>query len=97
MKAAITQLVTQELAAVLKQSLDDILHQSYYNDQRGVRLVLYTIGQQVMLDLMRKEIIGEDLDAHISKFFNTDAAAGRLLKNLPTSNSFIAPVATVVR
>lgn len=50
-----------------------------------------------MLDLLRKYVIGESLDAHIAKFFDDDAAAKEFSKRLLAPNSFIEPIATFVR
>lgn len=41
----------------------------------GIQSVAFNVVEQVMLDLLRKDVIGEALEAHIVKFFNTVAAA----------------------
>lgn len=50
-----------------------------------------------MLDLMRKEVMQETLDAHVAKLFGTGAAADWLSKRLWTRSSFMEPIATFVR
>lgn len=49
--------------------------------------------------MLRKEVIGETLDAHIGKWFNTDAAAEHresLLRKLVAISLFMAPIETFV-
>lgn len=58
---------------------------------------MYNVREQVMLYLLRKDVMGETLEAHISKSFDTYAAADRLLKKDLTSSSFMALIATFVR
>lgn len=55
-----------------------------------------------MLELLRNEVIENTLivfkntlDAHIAKFFDTDAAAYRLSQRLLTLNTFIAPISKI--
>lgn len=68
----------------------------YRNSQSGIRSVVYDVDEQLMLDLLRKDVIGEKLDRHIAKFFDTEAATDGLSKKLMTSSSFMAPIATFV-
>lgn len=46
-----------------------------------------------MLDVLRKEVIDDRLDAHITNSFNTYAAADNPSMSWLTSSSFMAPVA----
>lgn len=39
----------------------------------------------------------ETLEAHLAKFFNTNASAGWLAKKLPASSSYMAPISAFVR
>lgn len=50
-----------------------------------------------MLDQLRQYVIGETVDVHIARFFDTDATAVRFLKDLLTSSSFMVPFVTFVR
>lgn len=47
-----------------------------------------------MPDPLRKDVTGETLDAHLAKLFDTDASADRLSRDLLTSSSFMALIAT---
>lgn len=49
------------------------------------------------MDLLRKEIIGVDLEARIVQFLDTDAAADMLLEILLTLSSFMARISTIMR
>lgn len=48
--------------------MDDILRTSFHNVQKGNLSVLFNVVQQVMLNLLRKDEIGEKLDVYIAKF-----------------------------
>lgn len=74
-RSAVSDLVTTELATVLEESLENILRESFHNWQSGIRSVVYNVLEQVILDLLRKDVIGETLEAHIGKVFDTDEAA----------------------
>lgn len=64
------QLVTEKLATLDKKSLEDILCTWYHSAQSGICSVTYTILKQVMLELFRKDVIGEALNDHKLKFFD---------------------------
>lgn len=61
------------------------------------RSVVYNIVQQVMLDLLRKEVICKTLNAHFAKFFNREAATYRPSRKILTLSSIMAPVVPFVR
>lgn len=52
---------------------------------------------QIMLELFREDVIGETLNTHISRCFDTCAATDRLSKKLLTSSSFMTAISTIVR
>lgn len=74
--------------------MDDIMSTSFQNAQCSLPSILYNIlGQvddQFMLNLLRKNIMGEKFDQQIKTFFDTDASSEGLSKRLPASNSSIA-------
>lgn len=51
---------------------------------------MYIDVEQIMLYLIRMDVIGDTLDAHEAKLFDTDAAADKLSQRLLTSNTFVA-------
>lgn len=53
--------------------------------------------EKVMLDLLRKFVIGEKVDAQIANIFHNNAATDLLSKKLLTSSKYTASVATFVR
>lgn len=71
-------LVTNELSTLMEESLYSLLRQWPHSTQCGIRSVVYNILDQVMLDLLGKDVIRDTLGAHIAKLFDTDAAANRL-------------------
>lgn len=76
--------VADVLVTLVEESSDDLLRMSYHNTQCWTRSVLYKAVEQVMLDLLHNDVIGETLQSHIAKFFDTDAAANLLSKKLFT-------------
>lgn len=81
----------------MEELLDDIFWKSLHNAQSGTRSVVYNFVDRAMLDLLRKDIIGETLDARIAKIFDTKAAADKFSKKLFTSTSFVARIGTFLR
>lgn len=80
------------MGTIVEEVLDDVLCKKFHNVQSGVRSVLYIVVDQVILDLLCKDVIEETLDLDIAKLFYTDEAAeGLTSKMLLTSNSFVAP------
>lgn len=82
---------------MIEKSRDDILRTSFYKAQSGIRTVVYKAAEQVMLDVLRKDVIGKKLDAHIAKFLDTNAAPKCLSKRLLASSSFMVLNATFAR
>lgn len=80
--------------ALVQESLDDSIRMSYHNAQSVIHLVEYSVMEPVLLDLLCNDVIDEIVGAHKAKCFYTDAAADRLSKELPTSSSFMVPIAT---
>lgn len=91
------QLVADEMATIFEGALDEILRKTPHNVQSGVQSVLYNFVEQVNIDLLLKDLIGDTLDAHIMNKFNAYVAAEGLSKSLLTSSSLMAPIATLVR
>lgn len=57
-----------------------------------MRSGVYNIIEQAMLDLPRKDVIEEMIDAQLAKVFDTDAGNEGFSKRLLTSGSFIGPI-----
>lgn len=89
-KSAVKGMITTEWSSKIKEPLGDILRTSCHNSQSGIRSVV----ENVMLDLIHKEIIGETLDSYIANFCDTNAAAELLSKRLLASSSFMNAIAT---
>lgn len=95
-KYAVKEMITNELSVIVQNLLDDIQRTSFHNRQGGIPSVVDKVVLQVMLDLLRKYVFGETVDAHIKKLFDTDAAAEGMLKSFPSPSSFMAPIETFV-
>lgn len=61
-KSAVKEMVANKLSSMVQKSLDDFLRTLLFNLQRGIRPVVYEVAEQVMLDLIRKDVIGETVD-----------------------------------
>lgn len=86
-----------ELVTMVEEPLDDILRTLFLNVQSGIRSVVSSGIEQVMLDLLSKDVIGETLDAHIMENAEQDAVAEVLAKRLLAPGWFMALVATLAR
>lgn len=62
------------MATKCKEVLDDLLHKTLHSSQNGVRYVVYNVAEQVMLDVLHKDVMGETLDAYIAKFLDAHEA-----------------------
>lgn len=86
-----------ELATMAEELVDDILRMPFNQEQSDIRSIVNNVAEQDFLDLLRNSVIGQMLDAHIAKFFDTDAAAEGLSKRMLAWNFFSDPIATFVR
>lgn len=68
-------LATNLLVRIVKESLDDILWTSFHNTKSVMQSVIYSVIELAKLDLLRKDVTGKTLEAHIAKLINNDAAA----------------------
>lgn len=82
---------------VVEDLLDDILRLSYNHAQNGIRSVLYSIVEKVVLDRLFEEVTAETLDTQLVKLLDTSAAANRLSRKLLTSSWFMSTTATFIR
>lgn len=90
-------LVTTELSTFIEKLVDDILRH-YARCSAGIWSVLYHVGYQMMLDLPRKNFIGDTFEAHSrAKWYGTNVAVDRLSQRLLTSNTFMASIAIFVK
>lgn len=81
---------------MVKVALRDVLRQTLHKAQNGVRPVIENVVEQILLDLLREEVIEEASDVHIVKYFDMKLPNG-LSNTMVTSNLFMAPIAPFVR
>lgn len=96
-KSTVKELVPKEMVTIVEKALDEALCKNLHSAQSDVQYVVNNIVEHVMLDLLRKDVIGKNFDAHIAKLFETNEPGEELLKRLLTSTSFITRTATFVR
>lgn len=60
---------------IVVELLDDILSIFSHSVQSGLRSFAYNAVEQVMLDLLHKDVNGKSLDAQAAKYFDTNSAA----------------------
>lgn len=82
---------------MVEKALDEVLRKTFHNGQSGVGSVVYNVVEQIMLDLLFKDVIGECFDAHIAKAVDMDEAAEGFWSRLLSSSSLMAPIATFIR
>lgn len=72
------KLATTKISTMVKEKLDEILRTSFHNTESSLRSVDYNVVEPVALDVVHKGNIEETLDAHMAKFFDSNAAARRV-------------------
>lgn len=95
-KTVVKHLVTKALTILVEELLDDILRTSYNNTPRGICLVVSIVVEQVVLDVLREEVIGKTLDVHPAKPFDANGSNDKLFKNILTLRTFMERIATFV-
>lgn len=85
-KAAVKQLVNKELKTLVQKLFDGIICMLSHDALCQVRSVDYNVVQQVMLDLLRKGVIGKILEDHNAKLCDIS----RLSKKFLTWSSLFA-------
>lgn len=96
-KFAGMELVKHERATMVDEPLNGVLHKMIHNAESGLRSVLYNVVEQVMVDMLQRDVIGKTLDAHIAKFLCTDEVAEGVSTRLLTLPFLMAPMGTSVR
>lgn len=95
-KAAVKQVLPDELPTLVEESLYDVLRSLYQSPHSATGSVVLSVVEQEMLDLFHKEDIDEILKAHKAKFIGAYRAAERPSKKFLTLTSFMAPITTFV-
>lgn len=63
---------------MVKYLLDDKLRASLHSVPSGTSQLVYNGVEELMLDLLHNDVIGEPLKDNIAKDFDTDTGAGRV-------------------
>lgn len=90
MKSVVEEFVVSEMAAMVEETLDDVLLKTFHNAQIGIWSVLCNVVEQVMLDVVCRDVIGKMFVDHIARFFDMDKAAQGSSNGLVTLASFMA-------
>lgn len=85
------QRATKKFSALVAESFDDILPLPQENIRSGVRSVIYKVLEQVLLELLRRDMIDETHNRHIFSNFKGCNAADKVCGKLLSTNSCIAP------
>lgn len=67
-KSAVMELVAGEMARMVEEVLHGFLRKTLHDAQSRVQSVLYNFVEQMMLDLLCKDFIGETLNEHTAKY-----------------------------
>lgn len=65
--SVVKDLITNKLSTIIEESLHCILCKSLHNVQSGIRSFMINAIEPVMVDKLRKDVIGDALEAHIAK------------------------------
>lgn len=60
------QKVAKDVSALVAKSLGDILQWAHEIARSGVCIVIYNVEEQVLLDLLRRDMIAKNVDRHNS-------------------------------
>lgn len=71
----VKELLTKNVFTMVGYSLVDILQTSIHNAQSCMWSVVYNIFEQVMLELLREDVIGKNFGAQDETIFYKDAVA----------------------
>lgn len=91
------EFVTTEMATMVEEALYGALRNTCPIAHRVIRSDVYNVAERIMLDRLCKEVIGETLDAHITRFLDTAESPESIWKRLWTSTSLMEPIAAFVR
>lgn len=67
-KPAVKDMVTNLLSTMVQESLDDILQTLFHHAKSGIRSALYNSVELQIMEPLRKDLIGELVDAHVAVF-----------------------------
>lgn len=67
-------MVAEEISVHVAESFDDTLKCAFENARTGGCSVISNVVEQVLLALVRRDVIGEALDRNISSYFNSSDA-----------------------
>lgn len=79
---------------MVREMSEGIPRTSFHNARNRIHSVVYNVVEQVMLDLTRKDVHGGMLDAHVARFFDTDAVTEVILNRLLASSSIMETIKT---
>lgn len=80
------QLIVEEISTMIEETIENIFFEEYHKAQRSLRIVVCNVFEQAMLDILRKDVIGNTLDVHSAKFFDIEITAKKLSEKLLTSS-----------
>lgn len=80
-KASIKQLVTDEMLKLIQETLNDNLRTSFQSGKRGFRSAVYSVDEQVILELLCQDIIEKTFDGDVEKRFTQKQRLLECLEN----------------
>lgn len=91
-ESALKELVSNKRSRIVEEAMSNALCKMFNKEQSGFQSVVYSFVGQVMLDLLRKGVIEETLDARKSTFFKPYEPSGCFFKRRVASASFVTPI-----
>lgn len=91
------QLGFKGIQLLVAELVDDILECANQKARVKARSIVYNVVEQILLDLLSRELMEEILANYIVKYFDTTDTAYRVGQKLLSTNSFMAPIATFIQ
>lgn len=89
--ATFQEVLADEFPTLIEEALDDKWEKSYHNARSSIQAVFCNVVEQEVLDLLRKNSLGNKSNAHMATF-STDKQPLITCRNILTSSLFMTPI-----
>lgn len=90
-------MVVKEISALVPESSYGILQCDYDKACTGVFPAINTVVEQVLFDLLPRDLIARPLDSRISTYFTSGYAADKVCRELYSTNSFMSSISAFIQ
>lgn len=89
--------IVMEISGLVAEAFDNIVQCPYENTCNGACFVIHNVLEQLLLDVLPKDMMGDILHNWISPHFNSDDAAEKIDRRLLSTISSTAPTAVFIQ